>query len=586
MHETILTVACSLARRVRGLSAESRLAVSALVICLTLLGGPLTHNTQAQTSPISFTVYDDVVHEVDHRIFGHFLERPSWGGETGIEAAVDPATGRIRSDVVELLRAMEIPLLRFPGGTDVELMDWLDMIDNAPGRAPERPVSVGRAGDTVTNRFGIDEALQLSEDLGSEMILVVNFFDGFDEIKPLEDAARHAAGLVAYANLPVGAPLPEGMYDWPSLRARNGRYTPYNVRYVQVANEPWIHTPALVRLGPIPDSLKVRYFETMEAYVRAIREVDPDIRIIVDGNSEELVAPLRERLGDRVQYVAYHIYQPWGIREVRRAGEVVDPASLSAEEVWNAWASTPEMDEEGNAVFDNPHYSNALASGYPVAVTEWNWNGWWALPDQAVSDRMPAPKMAQGLGAAGFLHAMMREGGDVKIGIQSMLVGQSWDITGIRVDSLDAKPPHMYPTGQVTDLYSKHHGPYRLRLNHTGVPVYEQPYRMHHLQPKLRVATIDALVTRSDDALFFHAINRSYTDPYTVTIDVSAFPALASEGVLRSLQGSEDNTPHSPDRPEIGYVSQERVLVRDGVVEVLLPKQSVSVIEIPYAVQR
>ncbi|MCH8525548.1 MAG: hypothetical protein LAT79_00115 [Kiritimatiellae bacterium] len=49
-------------------------------------------------------------------------------------------------------------MVRFPGGTDVDKMNWTDMIDNAPDReSPERPVSIGGHGDVVTNRFGFDE---------------------------------------------------------------------------------------------------------------------------------------------------------------------------------------------------------------------------------------------------------------------------------------------------------------------------------------------------------------------------------------------------------------------------------------------
>jgi alpha-L-arabinofuranosidase len=535
------------------------------------------------SNQIVLTVHDDVLHDVDARLFGHFLERPSWGGEIGIEGAIDEETGQLREDVRALLLDMEIPILRFPGGTDVELMDWLDMIDNAPGREGGRPLSLGRANDYVSNRFGIDEALQLNEEIGSEMILVVNFFgDCFDGDRTREDAARHAAGLIAYVNGRVGESLPAGMYDWPSLRASNGRHEPYGVRFVQIANEPWVHTRELVRLGTIPEDLKQRYFECMDLYIDAIREVDPDIEIIVDGNSEELIGPTRAHLGDRVAYAAYHVYQPWGIAEVFRNGEAVDPLSLSDEEIWKAWVATPEMDEQGRAVLSNPIYRNARASGYPVAVTEWNWNGWWMLPDEEEGQRMSVPKMAQGLGAAGFLHAMLREGDHIKIGIQSMLVGQSWDITGIRVDTLDQTPPHYYPTAQVVDLYARHHGSQLLRVTERGVPTYEQPFHMSRLLPKESVAMIDAVATRSDESVFVHIINRNYSDDLDVRLDLSEFANLGERGTISAFTGSFHNSPASSDRPEIGAV-ESRPLTRDGaVVDVRIPAQSVSVIEFPH----
>ena len=221
-------------------------------LILVLLSAASTY-ARAQ-APVRLTVHDRVLNEVDHRLFGQFLERPSWGGETGPEAAVDPATGRLQSDVFRLLQTMQIPVLRFPGGTDVDYMDWTDMIDNAPGRAPgaSRPVSVGHGGDEVTNDFGIDEALELAEDLDAEMVLVVNLGDAVLARTTIEEAARHAAGLVAYANAEVGEALPEGMPNWPGIRAQNGRETPYGVRYFEIGNEVWLfdHPDAEGKLYP------------------------------------------------------------------------------------------------------------------------------------------------------------------------------------------------------------------------------------------------------------------------------------------------------------------------------------------------
>ncbi len=113
------------------------------------------------------------------------------------------------------------------------------MIDNVPGRGTDRPLSTGYKGDKVTNRFGYDECLRLCGELSSEVIVVVNFRDGVLQHKPLEEAAQHAASLLAYCNAPLGAELPQGMEDWPAIRAQNGHAKPYRVKYVQIGNETW-----------------------------------------------------------------------------------------------------------------------------------------------------------------------------------------------------------------------------------------------------------------------------------------------------------------------------------------------------------
>jgi alpha-N-arabinofuranosidase len=187
---------------------------------------------------ISFSIKKEVIHRLDPRVFGQFMERPSWG-EIGVEGGLIPGTRKLQPGVLTMLEDMDIPIIRFPGGTDVDYMDWCDMVDHVPGRAPQRPVSTGHKGHRVTNHFGYDEFLQLCEHLGAEAILVVNFRDGLLKKKSLKDAADHAAALVAYCNAPVGATLPEGMYDWPSLRAKNGRVEPYRAKYFQIGNETW-----------------------------------------------------------------------------------------------------------------------------------------------------------------------------------------------------------------------------------------------------------------------------------------------------------------------------------------------------------
>ncbi len=82
-------------------------------------------------------------HALDHRVFGQFLERPS-RGEHGPECdgALDPEQHRLRSELMAQIRRLgPPPVIRFPGGADVDSMDWHDLIDDAPGRVTaERPV--------------------------------------------------------------------------------------------------------------------------------------------------------------------------------------------------------------------------------------------------------------------------------------------------------------------------------------------------------------------------------------------------------------------------------------------------------------
>ena len=534
----------------------------------------LSSEEAPQAAGIRITVSDRVLHEIDPRLFGQFMERPSWG-EIGPEAAVIPGTGKLRQEARQLLHRMRVPLARFPGGTDVDYIDWRDMIDNVPGRAGGRPITTGHQGDRVTNSFGYDEFLQLCEELAIKPILVVNFRAGLLAPDGPQKAATHAAKLVAYCNVPVENDLPEALSVWPALRARNGRPAPYQVKYFQIGNETWAFSRNIDH---------DRYIAALETYIRAIRAVDPTVQIIVDGQPSELAAELHRRLGDRIAYFAVHHYQPWQIREIQRAGRPVDVENLSARDIWYAWVTVPRIDAAGQSVLVRDELTRARELGYRVAMTEWNWNGWWG---RSIADRTePASLYTKGVGAAGILHAIMRQGDVVRLAAQSMLIGDSWGIHSICCDRHGRTPPYMVPSGQVTMLYSWYHGPKRLKVGLAGVPRYEQPYRMGGNGPASSAAVLDVLATRSDRKLYVHAVNRHFDESLSAEIDVSALTQKPGRrGMLHTLQGRLKNAPEAGEPQAPGRIRDEAFDVGSSRFRIRLPARSVSVIEVPLLVR-
>lgn len=548
---------------VRTLSRTSVLAILSAYVSVVLSG-----ERSSEADGIEITVSDRILHEIDPRLFGQFMERPSWG-EIGPEAAVIPGTHKLRPKAKQLLRRMRVPLARFPGGTDVDFIDWLDMIDNVPGRAGGRPITTGHQGDRVTNNFGYDEFLQLCEELEMEPILVVNFRDGLLDQDGPQKAATHAAKLVAYCNASVDNDLPEELADWPTLRAKNGRLAAYKVKYIQIGNETWAFSREIDQ---------DRHIAALEAYIHAIRAVDPTVGIIVDGQPAELAAEVQRQLGERIAYFAVHHYQPWQIREIRRAGKPVEATNLSPRDVWYAWVTVPRIDAAGQSVLVRDELNQARDLGYRVAMTEWNWNGWWA---QSIANHMePGSLYMKGVGAAGILHAIMRQGDVVRLANQSMLIGDRWGIHAIYCDRDGRSSPYMVPSGQVTMLYSWYHGQQRLKVDLAGVPRYNQPYRMAGNVPTHGVAFLDVLATRDEKTLYVHAINRHFDQSLAVQIDVSALTRQPGKrGVLHTLEGRLRNTPEPGESPAPGRIRDEAFDIRSSRFKLRLPARSVSVIE-------
>ncbi len=529
--------------------------------------------------PARVTIYDKVLNPVDDRLFGQFMERASWG-EPGYDAARDPQNPHaLQAAVVEKLAWLNIPVVRWPAGSDLTRIDWRDLIDNVPGRdGPRPPFPVDKHQDKNTNVFGLDEFLALAEKLNWAPLLPVRIKPVMSGDMTPEQGARAAAELVAYCNAELGAKLPDGMPDWPAVRARNGRATPWKVPYFQVGNETWLEFGRAIEkrgLATAPDQEKAAWALTcLRPYLKAMHEVDPSIRIIVDGAAGGGYRVDQWVLKDPVvrehaALYALHLYLPWGVREVQRQGVTVPLDAVSPEEAWYGSVATPAINPETfqSELPEFQDWSLARDLGLPLAVTEWNWNGWWVHRGGGPT----LSEIARGVGAAGMLHAMMRSGDRVHLACQSMLVGTRWGITGIRLEH--GKAPRILPTAMATGLYSRHHGKERLYVELANVRTFPQPLRINGIAPAPRVAYLDVVVTRSGRTLYAHVINRHMTEALPVRFDVSRVGKPAGRATLRAIHGPLDET---------GATLEETTWsTRGAAFEVTFPARSVSVLEIP-----
>ncbi len=536
-------------------------------------------------------VEDRVAARVAPEIFGQFLERPSWGGEFGPEGLVDEK-GRLPTEVGRMLRELSPPVLRFPGGTDVDHMDWTDLIDHAPGReAAKRPVSIGKNGNEVTNRFGLDEFFTLAGELGSQVVLVGNLRQALYRERPLEEAARHEAGLLAYANARPGAILPAGMPDWGAVRARNGRAEPAGVRYFMVGNETYFFWPpknaeARAKLGLADDEAAWEWFrECLLAYGRALKAVDPSVELIIDGfhdahnpandipNAARRKLYLDPEIRALYSHLGAHHYAPMGFSGTRLQGQSTPSAELSEEQVWYGLVAAPGLyDDRGQNIGFGGYYKEMAEAGYRVAVTEWNFNAW--NTGRVMAGRSFGIEVPARLATAGFLHGILRQAGVVSLATQSMLLGTSWDITAIRADPAGKEPPYWFPQGQVSRFYRHLTGNELLVSRLERSPSVAHPPQFTPWWPQLEsLALLDALVTRSATATYVHVINRSLTDdvPLTLLLPPQVAGATWKHHVLQS-------DPRAP----FARAMELPVQVTEGKSadsHWVLPRHSVSIIE-------
>ncbi|MBX9246995.1 alpha-N-arabinofuranosidase [Actinotalea ferrariae] len=161
---------------------------------------------------------------ISRHVYGHFAEhlgRCIYGGFWVGEDSPVPHVRGIRTDVVEALRALRIPNLRWPGGCFADDYHWRDGI----GPRDERPRMVNSHwGDVVEdNSFGTHEFMDLCELLGAEPYVNGNVGSG---------TVREMSEWVEYLTRGDDSPM-------AALRRANGRDEPWRVPFFGIGNEPW-----------------------------------------------------------------------------------------------------------------------------------------------------------------------------------------------------------------------------------------------------------------------------------------------------------------------------------------------------------
>ncbi|MBN2174218.1 MAG: alpha-N-arabinofuranosidase [Bacteroidales bacterium] len=161
---------------------------------------------------------------INKHIYGHFSEhlgRCIYDGFWVNEHMNIPKDGRIRLDIVEALRNVKIPNLRWPGGCFADEYHWRDGV----GPNAQRPTLINTTWGNVTedNSFGTHEFLDLCALLQTEPIICGNVGTG---------SPQEMASWVEYLNF-------EGKSPMTDLRKENGQDDPWNVQFVGIGNESW-----------------------------------------------------------------------------------------------------------------------------------------------------------------------------------------------------------------------------------------------------------------------------------------------------------------------------------------------------------
>ena len=188
----------------------------------------------------------------------------------------------LRADTLALLKELDSPVYRWPGGNFVSGYNWKDGIGD-PDRRPPRKNPAWQGIEH--NDMGLDEFLMFCRVLNTDPYIAVNSGLG-DEQAAVEE--------VQYAN--GGADTPLG-----KLRAENGHREPYAVKFWSIGNEMY----GGWQLG---HTTLEKYVEKHNRFAQAMRKVDPSIKLIAVGDVGKWSEGMLKHCADQMDLMSEHFY--------------------------------------------------------------------------------------------------------------------------------------------------------------------------------------------------------------------------------------------------------------------------------------
>lgn len=243
-----------------------------------------------KTARISIDATNEISH-IDDRLYGSFIEhlgRAVYGGIYQPGHPLADADG-FRTDVIDLVKRLNVPIVRYPGGNFVSGYNWEDGV----GPKEMRPVKLDLAWFTTeTNEFGMQEFHKWLDTVGAVPMMAVNLGTrGPDQ----------ARNLVEYAN------HPKGTY-WSDLRRSHGKEQPYGIHTWCLGNEmdgPW-------QMG---SKTPLEYARVATETAKLMKWTDPSIELVACGSSNSSMPTfgtwertVLDHAYEYIDYISLHEY--------------------------------------------------------------------------------------------------------------------------------------------------------------------------------------------------------------------------------------------------------------------------------------
>ncbi len=515
------------------------------VVLLFGCGQAYTSNSSAQESLSvnRMVIYTDKGSEqISRYIYGHFAEhlgRCVYEGFWVGEDSPIPNTRGIRNDVVNALKKIKVPVLRWPGGCFADEYHWKEGI--GPKDRRSRMVNTHWGMVTETNAFGTHEFMDLCEQLGCEAYIAGNVGSG--TVEEMQD-------WVEYMTF-------DGDSEMANLRRKNGRDKPWRVMFFGVGNENWGCG------GNMTAGEYAQLYNRYQTYVRGYSG-NGIVKVACGPGSENYpwIETVMDKVRDRMDAISLHHYVRgsgnWGENQKGSATEFDESEWFAL--VKNTLTIYPLL-ENNIAIMDKYDRSKNI----DLFVDEWG--TWWDAEPGTVSGFLYQQNTIRDAVSCGiFLNAFNKSCDRVKM-------ANIAQINNVLQAMILTKGPEMIvtPTYHVFEMYTVHH-------DATMLPIELQSEDYQYGNDKVK--GVDASASKDDSGkIHITLCNLNPNKAAKVTCALEGANAKKVSGrVLTAKAMNAHNTFENPDF--VKPVTFSDFELEGDVLTTSLPSKSVTVLTI------
>lgn len=479
------------------------------------------------------------VHESDpgpvipKEIYGQFSEHLGRCIYDGIWVGPDSSIPNIdgyRKDVLEALKALKVPVLRWPGGCFADEYHWRDGI--GPRETRPRMINSNWGGTLEDNSFGTHEFLNLCEMLGTEPYISGNVGSG---------SVEELAKWVEYMTARGGTVAEE--------RAANGRKEPWKVKYIGIGNESW---------GCGGNMTAEFYSDQYRRYATYCRDYDGNrLYKVASGASDydyNWTKVLMEKVGNRADAVSLHYYT---ITDWNHKGSATD---FTDGEYYDIIAKALEIEE---VLRNHEHIMDTYDPQRRIDLLLDEWGTWFDVePGTNPGHLFQQNSMRDALVAAMSLNIFNKHTARLKMANIAQIVNVLQSMVLTQGDKM-----LLTPTYHVFRMFNGHQDAVAVPVSFTCDTLQAPSGRLY--------STLSVSASRTKEGkLLITLANPCLDKPQTVVLTLDAFrPKTVSGEILQAADVRAHNTFDKPRQVEPKAFSGAKIA--GSTVTLTLPPASV-----------